>query len=95
MSRGDGQTTYQMQAAPQDAVFIWCNDFLDYPRRLARKIGRNDLQIVGPHWLDDEKWRGLELTGLVIDHAMIMGERRRHVRDEASARVRLHLTEQA
>jgi hypothetical protein len=94
MPRGDGQTTRQMQASPQDAVFVWCNDILDYPRRLARKVGRTDLQIVGPNWLDDEKWRGLELTGLIIDHATIMGEKRRVARDEARWRVR-PLTEQA
>jgi len=34
----------------------------------AHEIGRADLQIVPPHWLE-ESWRGRTLTGIVVDHA--------------------------
>jgi hypothetical protein len=57
-----------MQAAPLDAVFIWCNSRLDYPQALARKLGRTDLKIVSPSWLE-LGWRGRELSGIVRDHA--------------------------
>lgn len=66
--RGTGRTTKQMQAAPLNAVFVWCNQHLDYPKKLARRIGRDDLKIVAPNWLDD-RWMGVEILGLVIDHA--------------------------
>jgi hypothetical protein len=90
MARGDGETTRQMQEAPQGAVFVWCNDSLDYPRHVAAKVGRTDLQIVRPGWLDYEKWRGLELTGLVVDHAISLAGARRRQYTEALTRVRSH-----
>ena len=69
MARGTGETTRQMEDAPRNAVFIWCTGHTGYPQMLARKIGREDLNIVTPDWLASDKWRGLELTGLVLDHA--------------------------
>lgn len=69
MARQTGATTKQMETAPKGAVFVWCNSHTDYAIHLARKIGREDLQIVSPAWLEWGRWRGLELTGLVIDHA--------------------------
>lgn len=63
-----GRTTTQMRDAPHRAVFVWCNERLDYPRHLANHIGRDDLRIVSPVWLE-EKCRGQIITGLVIDHA--------------------------
>ena len=76
MARGNGETTRQMQDATQDAVFVWCNDDLDYPKLVAARVGRSDLKIVGPNWLNDETWRSLELTGLVIDHTTLLGAER-------------------
>lgn len=84
---GRGRTHSQMQEAPQKAVFVWVNGLLDYPKLLAHKIGREDLEIVAPYWLE-EHWRGRELTGLVIDHACQLTERQRHGRDGARTRIR-------
>lgn len=67
--RQSGRTTQAMQAAPRDAVFVWCNHHLDYPKDLARKLGRDDLKIVSPSWLTDRRWVGLELSALQLDHA--------------------------
>jgi len=67
--RGTGKTTALMKAAPPDAVYIWCNSALEYPKQLAKKIGRADLRIVSPAWLSNRQWMGIELTGLVADHA--------------------------
>ena len=67
--RGVGNTTRQMQAAPQKAVFIWLNHRTHYPRDLAREIGRDDLEIVSPDWLSDRRWAGRELSGIILDHA--------------------------
>ena len=68
MDRGTGATTQQMQDAPKGAVFVWCNNRLEYPRALARKIGRDDLSIVSPYWLE-RGWAGQKFTDLVVDHA--------------------------
>ena len=65
--RGSGRTTKQMQEAPQNSIFVWVHHDLHYPKKLAEKIGRNDLKIVSPNWLLNG-WRGVQLSGLVIDH---------------------------
>ena len=67
--RGTGITTRQMKNAPQNAVFVWVNSRLDYPKSLAREIGRNDLEIVSPQWLEGHGYFGRTLNGLIIDHA--------------------------
>ena len=69
--RGTGRTTRQMENAPNEAIFIWCNQHLDYPKRLARELGREDLQIYSPGVLSDaHRFAGMEISGVVIDHAM-------------------------
>jgi hypothetical protein len=65
--RGSGKTTRAMVAAPKGAVFVWVNHHLDYPKHLAKFLGRDDLKIVSPEWIEDRHWAGLELTGLVKD----------------------------
>ena len=68
--RGSGMTTEQMKNAPQNAVFVWCNNVLHYPKSLARDLGRDDLEIVPPHWLDDgERARGRRDLDVVYDHS--------------------------
>jgi len=74
MERGEGETMQQIRTAPKGAVFIWCNGRTEYPRELAQKIGRWDLQIQSPAWLED-RWRGLKLTGVVVDHAARLTDR--------------------
>lgn len=69
MARGKGTTTAQMQNSPKGSVFVWVNGHLDYPKQLARKLQREDLRIVSPGWLADERWQGLEYPALVLDHA--------------------------
>lgn len=67
--RGTGRTTEQMQSAPLNAVFVWCNGDLAYPKMIADKIDRRDLKIVSPMWLRDNRWRGLRCGGIIVDHA--------------------------
>ena len=63
-------TAGQMQRAPRNAVYVWTDHHLNYPRQLAARLGREDLQIVSPSWLTQEKWIGQELSGIVTDHAI-------------------------
>lgn len=68
--RRSGRTTRQMLAAPKGAVFIWCTEFLHYPRLLAEQAGRKDLMIVSKLCLTKEidTLDGMEFSGLVLDH---------------------------
>jgi hypothetical protein len=67
--RGTGRTTRQMKEAPKHAIFVWCNDRTKVAERMARDLGREDLKIVPPSWITNERWQGMTLTGIVVDHA--------------------------
>lgn len=88
-NRRSGRTTQQMVDAPQGSVFVWIAGDLSYPKWLAEKVERKDLEIVGPQWLDNG-WRGRELKGLVVDHAAWdkFGENKRELARNALSRVR-------
>jgi hypothetical protein len=77
-----------MESAPKGAIFIWCNGRKDYPERLARSIGRGDLQIVSPNWLESDRWKGMHLNGIVIDHAAELSGMQRDLYELALTRVR-------
>lgn len=68
-ARGAGRTTQAMLAAPKDAYYVWCNERLDYPRRLAQHLGRNDLKIIAPA---DLRYLRMPLSGgrpaVAVDH---------------------------
>lgn len=69
--RGTGRTTKQLVEAPRGAIFIWCNNCLDYVRPLAASLGRTDLVIYGPDMLNMNagRLRGRALPAIVVDHA--------------------------
>lgn len=83
--RGTGRTTNQILYAPLNSVFVWCNERIDYPKDLARKLGRNDLKIVGTSILDHEGQRLRGITNdVILDHATELNDEqyfayRRHV----------------
>ena len=70
--RGTGRTSNQIRCAPHGAVFICMPSMVPYVHRLAELLKRRDLVIHTPEWLTMERWLGLELTGLVVDHAVTM-----------------------
>jgi len=86
--RQTGASTRQMQKAPVGAVYIWINHALTYARNLAHQIGRDDLKIVSPDWLDSHQYLGRELTGVVVDHATLLTEDQRAALETALTRVR-------
>lgn len=75
-ARGSGQTAQQMQAASFEAVFVWCNNSLHYPRDLARHLGRTDLRIVSPSWVGSGQAQGCAHT-IIVDHAAALSLRQR------------------
>lgn len=68
--RQTGRTTREMQIAPKNAVYVWCNSRIDYPRALARAIGREDLVIRPLSWLTMQSVAGHKFSGIALDHAM-------------------------
>ena len=69
-ARRSGKTTAQMQAAPRDSYYVWCNGNLSYPIELAKRLGRADLKIVPPSWLNEQNVRkGVEVE---LDHATML-----------------------
>lgn len=67
VTRRDGTTTLQMKTAPVGAVFVWPNSHLEYPKGLARSLGRDDLRIESPSFFDG-RWHGLRKP-VILDHA--------------------------
>lgn len=85
--RGTGETTKQMLRAPNYAVYVWCNARLGYPKSLAAYLGRDDLYIVSPTFLDIERIRGRRFSGFVIDHALDMTQDQREALEYALTRI--------
>jgi len=65
-----------MQAAPRQAIFVWCNGKHDYPRALARHLGRSDIRIVSPSWVGSGRALGCAHT-IVVDHAAVLSFQQR------------------
>jgi hypothetical protein len=66
--RQTGRTTKQMQEAPPNACFVWCNSRRSYPLALARRLNRSDLTIISPEMDTDKFHRGRTWT-VIRDHA--------------------------
>ena len=75
-ARGSGRTSAQMQGAPLNSVFVWCNGRHGYPRALARHLGRPDIRIVSPSWVGSDRSLGCAHT-IVVDHAAMLSLRQR------------------
>jgi hypothetical protein len=72
--RGTGRTTKQMQDAPQGAIFVWCNEHTDYPRRLAKHLGRADLRIAPKSSMERDLLSGFNKP-IIQDHAYYWASR--------------------
>jgi len=70
--RDKGETTRQMQAAPENALYIWCAGNTYYPRHLARHLGREDLKIVPKWWPDHSRYTR---RVVVVDHAAVLSHK--------------------
>jgi hypothetical protein len=72
MTRGTGETTRQLQAAPRGATFIWVNGDTSYPQALAYALERDDIMIRPISALNPASswWRGRPIVELILDHAM-------------------------
>lgn len=67
--RGTGRTTRQMQSAPQGALYVVAQrSEREICLRMARDMGRSDLEIVTLDWIRSDRWRGRRFPALVIDH---------------------------
>lgn len=87
--RGCGRTTDQLLGAPERAVFV-CTGDPHYTERLARDLGRADVNVVNMSWIRSERYCGRRLSALVIDHhtQRTMSYLERDLVDRARAYVR-------
>lgn len=69
--RQTGRTSWQMYRAPRDAVFIWPDNQLYYPIRLAKFLERDDLIIDHPGSFEmlDCYTPSVLNRAIVLDHA--------------------------
>lgn len=71
--RRTGRTTTKMTEAPRGAVYVWLNSILDYPKSLAKKLGREDLVIVSlDQLLREPWWRGRAFPWICLDHDVVL-----------------------
>ena len=75
--RQTGKTTQQIASAPLSAVFIWLSSDLRYPKRLAATLGRSDITIESPDWLEYRS-RGTRPSAVVVDHAARLTRQQRY-----------------
>lgn len=87
--RGDGTTTKQLKEAAKNAVYIVPSyPAMQYTQELARKLMREDLKIVSYGWIEKRYWVGLELSGIVLDHAFTPDKYQYELLKEAMTRIR-------
>lgn len=68
MKRQSGITTRLMKRAPEGAIFVWCRGDTSYALALAESLGRDDLEIVGPGYIEQGRYRGIKDLQIVLDH---------------------------
>jgi|SRR6056297_997165 len=67
--RNTGRTTKQIKDAPNGAVFVAPSTRLvDYCFSIAKSVGREDVKVVSPQWLENGSWRGLRFPDVIMDH---------------------------
>lgn len=88
--RGTGRTRDQILKAKQNAIYIWPNRFLSYPRMLARSLDRLDIIFYSRDALkyNGEQLRGMEMSELIIDHAIKLTDEEWEVYSTLQAYVR-------
>lgn len=70
MIRRTGETSRQMSNAPRRAIFVWCNEYPVYARKLSKYLARTDLTISTPsRW--EEEYRGRRCA-VIFDHSLGM-----------------------
>ena len=74
-----GTTTKQMEFAPKNAIFIWDNNCLFYPKQLALKLKRNDLSIVSKSWMTKHNLEGKIFSGIILDHSVVLSEEQQNL----------------
>ena len=68
--RGTGRTTTQIKNALIGAVYIWpVYASINYPKEIARRLGRDDLRVVPLSWLHTDGYLKIEYSEIVLDHA--------------------------
>ena len=90
--RGSGRTTAQLKALPHGGVYVSCNwKCVSYDMRLAYSLGREDISIVSPDRITDNRWQGREFTAIDVDHAFPSTSRQTDLFYELLARAKTRI----
>ena len=67
--RRSGTTTQQMINCPHGSIYLWPNNKLYYPERLARDLGRDDIKIYSYNRFVRDTMNQRTPHAIIIDHA--------------------------
>lgn len=79
LRRNLGTTSAQMKAAPPNAHFVWCNNYIGYVRHLAKHLGREDLKLEKLSQFNKSRFAGKYPIDVVIDHAARLSTEQRQL----------------
>lgn len=68
--RQNGKTSTALLEAPQRCVYVCTAGAVRYTKELARKLGREDIIVVGPDWIRDQRYLGQDRARVSVDHAL-------------------------
>lgn len=77
-ARQSGRTTRTILNAPQNAIMVWPREEVGYARSLARFLNREDIEIVGPSFIENQRYRAGNRP-VVFDHAYFEFNQKRHI----------------
>lgn len=80
-----GRTSRQMINAPQGAIYVWESSDIDYPKRLAHWLHRDDLTIYAHCRLDFCAVR----KHVVVDHAAYVTPAQKAMLDRRGSYIKL------
>lgn len=74
-NRSTGRTTKQIKEAPPNSIYVWLNDHLQIPRRIAENLGRVDIKFYSYGEFQgkvNQLYRGTKgKQNVIFDHATL------------------------
>lgn len=67
-ARRSGRTARIIWNAPQNAIMVWPREEVSYARSLACFLNREDIEVVGPSFIENQRYRAGNRP-VVFDHA--------------------------
>ncbi|MCA9496715.1 MAG: hypothetical protein KC589_07235, partial [Nanoarchaeota archaeon] len=73
--RQTGRTTNQLKNCVKDSYFIVQNtNMIPYIKKILKEIDRKDINVESLYFINNQQYRGLKMSGLVLDHSISLNE---------------------